>query len=179
VHFPLNCFTFCRASLIDLSSKAETLLQDPSVWPSVTPLLRFSLPLLRLTTQMLITKRWIQRNFILNGSRLCYADGKNGYPDSREGTLAFSLSNPSPDGRYCTDLSGDIFINFTRMNQTLFAGCTVRCCDVSIQNQSFAFEIKFPLRGNERQVDSHVYLFMTFIRVTSCSGSYTSFLGCI
>jgi hypothetical protein len=41
----------------------------------------------------------------MRGVYLYYSDGKNGYPDSREGTLAFMHSNPAPDGRYCVPLN--------------------------------------------------------------------------
>jgi hypothetical protein len=75
-------------------------------WPRHAALLRFDLPLHRLTTQYLLFKKWIPRFFILRGSRLCYSDGEADHPDSLEGSLAFMRSNPAPDGRHCIDLTG-------------------------------------------------------------------------
>ena len=69
-------------------------------------LLRFDLPLQRLTTQYIFTKKWFPRFFVLRGSRLYYSDGNNGHPDTAAGSLAFMRSNPAPDGRYCVDLHG-------------------------------------------------------------------------
>ena len=55
---------------------------------------------------MLFKKEWASRFVVLRGSRLYYSNGKSGYPDSLEGSLAFMRSNPAPDGRYCVDLHG-------------------------------------------------------------------------
>jgi hypothetical protein len=74
-------------------------------WPRHTALLRFDLPLHRLTTKF-FSKKWFPRFFSLRGSRLYYSDGKNGHPDTAEGTLAFVKLDPAPDGRYCVDLQG-------------------------------------------------------------------------
>ena len=70
-------------------------------WPRHTALLRFDLPLHRLTTCF-----FVRRFFSLRGSRLYYSDGKNGHPDTAEGTLAFVKLDPAPDGRYCVDVQG-------------------------------------------------------------------------
>jgi hypothetical protein len=75
-------------------------------WPRHEALLRFDLPLQRLTTHLLVFKKWFPRNMSLRGSRLYYSDGNNGHPDTAAGTLAFMRSNPAPDGRYCVDLQG-------------------------------------------------------------------------
>jgi hypothetical protein len=75
-------------------------------WPRHTALLRFDLPLHRLTTHYVITRKWFLRFFVLRGHHLYYSDGKNGHSDSLEGTLAFMRSNPAPDKRYCVDLLG-------------------------------------------------------------------------
>jgi hypothetical protein len=75
-------------------------------WPRHEALLRFDLPLQRLTTHFLVFKKWFPRNMLLRGSRLYYSDGKNGHPDTAAGSLAFMRSNPAPDGRYCVDLHG-------------------------------------------------------------------------
>jgi hypothetical protein len=75
-------------------------------WPRHEALLRFDLPLQRLTTHLLVFKKWFPRNMSLRGSRLYYSDGNNGHPDTAAGTLAFMQSNPAPDGRYCVDLQG-------------------------------------------------------------------------
>jgi hypothetical protein len=74
-------------------------------WPRHAALLRFDLPLHRLTTKF-FSKKWFPRFFSLRGSRLYYSDGKNGHPDTAEGTLAFMKLDPAPDGRYCVDLQG-------------------------------------------------------------------------
>ncbi len=75
-------------------------------WPRHEALLRFDLPLQRLTTHLAVNKKWFPRFFCMRGCRLYYSDGKNGYPDTQDGTLAFMRSNPAPDGRYCVDLEG-------------------------------------------------------------------------
>ena len=85
---------------------SESPSERQPAWPRHEALIRFDLPLHRLTTNLLVTKKWFPRHFSLRGSRLYYSDGKNGHPDTAEGTLAFMQSNPAPDGRYCVDLQG-------------------------------------------------------------------------
>jgi hypothetical protein len=71
--------------------------------------MRFDLPLQSLESGSSATKEskeWFARFYLLRGSRLYYSDGKNGHPDTQDGTLAFMLSKPAPDGRYCVDLQG-------------------------------------------------------------------------
>jgi hypothetical protein len=100
--------------MLDLIVQHNTLLKSwhhltfdrPPAWPRHDALLRFDLPLQRLTKDWYFTKKWFPRFFSLRGHRLYYSDGKNGYPDTRDGTLAFMQSNPAPDGRYCVDLKG-------------------------------------------------------------------------
>ena len=75
-------------------------------WPAHEALIRFDVPLKRLTTKFRFLKMWISRFFILRGSRLYYSNGDGGYPDSLEGSLAFMRSNPQLDGRHCIDLTG-------------------------------------------------------------------------
>ena len=75
-------------------------------WPRHAALLRFDLTLQRLTTHLLVSKKWFPRNMSLRGSRLYYSDGNNGHPDTAAGTRAFLQSIPAPDGRYCVDLQG-------------------------------------------------------------------------
>jgi hypothetical protein len=87
--------------------KAETLLQEQASWPNVDVLQKFGFFLQRYTTRMkLFSKKWILRFFVLSKGRLYYSDGSNGYPDSKEGTLSFVLSDPAPGIRYCIDLRG-------------------------------------------------------------------------
>jgi hypothetical protein len=86
-------------------SRAQDLL-DTSAWPQHEALLRFDLPLQSLNTHMMIFKKWFPRFFCMRGRRLYYSDGKNGYPDTQDGTLAFMRSKPAPDRRYCVDLQG-------------------------------------------------------------------------
>jgi hypothetical protein len=75
-------------------------------WPRHTALLRFDLPLHRLTTHDDASREWFPRFFSLRGTRLFFSDCTQGHPDSREGTLAFMQLDPAPDGRYCVDLQG-------------------------------------------------------------------------
>ncbi len=89
-----------------LKSSHHLPLESEPAWPQHEALLRFDVPLKRLTKDWHFTLKWFPRCFSLRGRRLYYSDGKNGYSDSREGTLAFVQSNPSPDGRYCVDLKG-------------------------------------------------------------------------
>jgi hypothetical protein len=88
-----------------LKTPSSHLLRRP-LWPRQEVLLRFDLTLHRLTSQNYFFKKWIPRFFILRGSRLYYSNGKGGYPDSLEGSLAFMRSNPQLDGRHCIDLTG-------------------------------------------------------------------------
>ena len=106
----------CEQRVIQLDSMTQSLASSLSrvlqlfdrqpAWPLHEALLRFDLPLQRLTTQFLVTKKWFPRFFVLRGSRLYYSMGEKGHPDSLEGSLAFMRSNPAPDGHYCMDLKG-------------------------------------------------------------------------
>ena len=87
------------------SSHLQRSVRQPA-WPRHPALLRFDLPLHRLTTQYHFFKKWVPRFFILRGSRMYYSNGKGGHPDSLEGSLAFMRSNPALDGRHCMDLIG-------------------------------------------------------------------------
>ena len=116
----------CRASLLALVPKAETLILEQPAYPRVNVLLRFSLPLQRLTTQFKFSKKWIPRFYVMkcgsSGVCLYYSDGDNGHPASREGTLSFVRSNPSPSRRHCLRLAGDstfcfAFLAVTRMHR--------------------------------------------------------------
>ncbi len=98
---------FRRVSLLELVLKAETLLQEHPAWPCVNALQKFSLLLQRYTTHMVFTKKWIRRFYVMQNGHLYYCDGKNEYPDSREGSVSFANSNPAPDGRYCVNLRGE------------------------------------------------------------------------
>ena len=75
-------------------------------WPRHEALIRFDLPLFVQKQHLLFKKEWASQFVVLRGSRLCYSNGKSGYPDSLEGSLAFMRSNPAPDGHYCVDLHG-------------------------------------------------------------------------
>jgi hypothetical protein len=85
--------------------KSSPLVRQPA-WPLHEALIRFDMSLQRLTTQYLVTKQWKPRFFLLRGSRLYYSNGKKGHSDSLEGTLAFMMSNPTPDGHCCINLKG-------------------------------------------------------------------------
>ena len=102
----LKDYDAMSASFSALNARARELLARQPAWPRHKALLRFDLPLQRLTTHFLVSKQWFPRYFSLRGSRLYYSDGKNGYPDTAQGTLAFMQSSPAPDGRYCIDLRG-------------------------------------------------------------------------
>jgi hypothetical protein len=85
------------------------LSERQPAWPRHEALMRFDLPLQCLDSGSSATKEskeWFARFYLLRGSRLYYCDGKNGHPDTQDGTLAFMLSKPAPDGRYCVDLQG-------------------------------------------------------------------------
>jgi small-conductance mechanosensitive channel len=102
----LRDFDASSAALASLIDRAHKLLGRQPAWPQHDALLRFDLQLQRLTTHMMFSKKWFPRYFCMRGRHLYYSDGKNGYPDTQEGTLAFTQSNPAPDGRYCLDLRG-------------------------------------------------------------------------
>ena len=93
------------SELSALVCRAQDLL-DTSAWPQHEALLRFDLPLQSLNTHMMIFEKWFPRFFCMRGRRLYNSDGKNGYPDTQDGTLAFIRSKPAPDRRYCVDLQG-------------------------------------------------------------------------
>jgi hypothetical protein len=95
---------------------------------------------------MKLSQKWSLRFFVLENRRLYFSDGKNGYPDSKEGTLSYVRSNPQPGRRYCVDLAGASACASSQAMQsvTSFAGCTVELCREPIDGQTFAFEIKFP-----------------------------------
>ena len=95
-------------------------------WPLHEALLRFDLPLQRLTTHFLMTKKWFQRFYVLRGKRLYYSDGNKEHADSHEGALAFVRSNPAPDGRYCIDLKG-------AHARCVTAGFAAHVCDTHAQ----------------------------------------------
>ena len=118
------CDVFCRILLLQLQPSAKshllTVLQgaDPfwsarakaqldrlPSWPRHEHFLRFDKCLFRLTRSGLSPK-WVKRHFVLRGRRLYHTNGKNGFPESLVGTMAFIRSNPEPDGHYCMDLRG-------------------------------------------------------------------------
>jgi serine/threonine protein kinase len=131
---------FRRQHLQDIDNKilriptlallAKNVFERQPAWPRHEALLHFDVSLQRLTTHFVVSQKWFPRFFAIRGRHLYFSDGKNGYPDSRDGTQAFVQSNPAPDGRYCVDLQG----------------CTVNVCPTHVHGQTFAFEIKFPAR---------------------------------
>ena len=106
--------------------------------------MRFDLPLQRLTTKA-FTKKWFPRFFCLRGCHLYHSDGKNGHPDTQDGTLAFMRSKPAPDSHYCVDVQGKLMrvACFGAMTY-LLAGCSVAACSAPVDGQAFAFEITLP-----------------------------------
>jgi hypothetical protein len=134
-----------RLRILGCATDAENVLNEKPTWPRAMLLQAFSLPLHRLTTSgtLFRSKKWIERIFVLEQARLYYSDGTNGFPSSRQGTIAFMRSSPSPSRRYCLDL----------------AGCRVVPCVASVDGQAFAFEIKFPPRpGHLRNAPKDVFL---------------------
>jgi hypothetical protein len=97
-------------------------------WPQHMALLRFDLPLYRLTTHFVASKKWFLRHYVMRGHRLYYSDGKNGYHDTLEGSLAFMRSNPAPDRRYCVDLLGTLYIYIHFRNPVLMVLHRMQCC---------------------------------------------------
>jgi hypothetical protein len=102
----LQDFDASSASLAALIARARELLGRQPAWPQHEALLRFDLPLQRLTTHMMFSKKWFPRFFCMRERCLYYSNGKNGHPDTQDGTLAFMRSKPALGGRYCMDLQG-------------------------------------------------------------------------
>jgi hypothetical protein len=100
-----------------LQSQHHVHVDRQPAWPQHEVLLRFDLQLYRLTKHFKVTQKWIPRFFSMRGCRLYYSDGKNGFPNTRDGTLSFAQTNPSPDGRYCIELQG--------MDETLHFKCSI------------------------------------------------------
>ena len=73
-------------------------------WPLHPDLIRFDVPLQRMTTQLRFLRKWKPRFYVLRNLRLYYSNGKRGHSDSHEGSLSFMRSNPEPDEHYCIDL---------------------------------------------------------------------------
>ena len=110
---------------------SESPSERRPAWPRHEALIRFDLPLHRLTTHLLVSKKWFSRHFSLRGSRLYYSDGKNGHPDTAEGTLAFMRSNPAPDGRYCIDLQGmRALLNIMCFSSNCVMLCRIQRCSL-------------------------------------------------
>ena len=87
--------------------------------------MRFDLPLQCLESELHVTKKWVPHFYSLRGRCLYHSDGKNGHPDTQNGTLAFMQSSPEPDGRHCVDLQGMI-MHVTRHRVTLLH--RLLCC---------------------------------------------------
>ncbi len=106
------CTSFSQArDALHLIVEHNTHLSAPPserepVWPRHEALLRFDMNLMCLTRQYVFARKWKPRAFVLRGSRLYFSNGKSGYPDSPEGSLAYMRSNPEPDAHYCIDLKG-------------------------------------------------------------------------
>ena len=112
---------------------SESPSEHQPAWPRHEALIRFDLQLHRLTTHLLVSKKWFSRHFSLRGSRLYYSDGKNGHPDTAEGNLAFMRSNPEPDGRYCIDLQGmRTLLNIICFSSNCVILCRMQRCPLQI-----------------------------------------------
>jgi len=95
-------------------------------WPMHDALIRFDLPLQRLTTHFIVTKIWKPRFHVLRSGHLYYSDGKQGQADTREGALAFVRSKPAPDGHYCVNLSGACVLPFVQRRRVMRV-CRLHC----------------------------------------------------
>jgi serine/threonine protein kinase/ribosomal protein L13E len=98
------------------------LLRSPlsgyqAAWPRHEALLRFDLPLQRLTRVFFLAKKWKKHYCVLRGRYLyCHPSHNTGccssrvsvHPerDANQDTLAKMLSDPLPVGHYCADLQG-------------------------------------------------------------------------
>ena len=80
-------------------------MQSSPDWPPVKALTRFHCSLRRLQSHFSVSKKWVPHFFALRDGCLYYSNGKLGFADSQEGTVAYLRSNPSPDGLYCIDMS--------------------------------------------------------------------------
>lgn len=94
-----------------LFARARALLDRQPTWPRHEHFFRLETCLFRLTRSGFLvagglSKKWVMRHFVLRGRRLYHTNGKNGFPESLVGTMAFIRSNPEPDGHYCIDLGG-------------------------------------------------------------------------
>jgi len=101
----MRCGSLESLRLLDYQQNKQWPDRQPA-WPLHEALVRFDLPLQRLTQQLAVSSAWATHFHVLRGKRLYYSDGNKGLADSHEGALAFVRSNPAPDGRYCIDLKG-------------------------------------------------------------------------
>ena len=136
-------------------------------WPLHPALIRFDLPLQRMTTQFLFTHKWKPRFYVLRNFRLYYSNGKKGYADSHEGCLAFMRSNPEPDEHFCIDLRQwcvctlredsfqRIFVTRLHRESGEFGMVTVECCSTPVDGQEFAFEIKIMPPFMSQHAEAH------------------------
>jgi hypothetical protein len=103
--------------IVEHNSHLKSPSSDRPVCPRHEALIRFDLPLQRLTTQWLGIKNWRMNFVVLRGTRLyCYANDKGGcfcsndsfrpVHESHEDALALMRTNPTPDGNCCFDLKG-------------------------------------------------------------------------
>ena len=104
----LLCEAHCKLQLIVVHNAhlKSPLSERQPAWPRHEALMSFDLPLQRLQSGTRMAQECAPHYFLLRGHRLYYSDGKNGHPDTQDGTLAFMLSDPAPDGCYCLDLQG-------------------------------------------------------------------------
>jgi hypothetical protein len=150
--------------------------QPIPAWPRHEALLRFDLPLQRLTPKFFgLGQEWKSRFFVLRGSRFYYSKGENGYADSLEGSLAFMRSNPAPDGHFCLDLKGACArcatAVFCRASQSLLdTGCSVAACSSAVNGQAFAFEIKFPADREVHPLCFYSMLAHITLHAAGCEG---------
>ncbi len=92
--------------VIHNSTLRDVLPDHQPTFPLHRALIRFDLPLQRLTRHFLVAKKWKQRFHILRGNLLYYSNKKDGKSDTLEAALSFVQSNPRADMHYCMDLSG-------------------------------------------------------------------------
>ncbi len=108
------------SSLAKLTSQAGQLLARQPAWPRHKALLRFDLPLQRLTRFFILAKKWKQSCCVLRGRYLycipslnswCCSNRVSANPvpfPTNQDSLARMLNESShlPDGHFCADLQG-------------------------------------------------------------------------
>jgi hypothetical protein len=108
--------------------------------PRHAALIRFDIPLQRLTTQWLVIKKWKMHFVVLRGMRLyiysndkggCFCSNNSVYSahESQEGAMALVQANAAPDGDCCLNLKGAL----ARSTTHAMFGFAANVCDAYAQ----------------------------------------------